>query len=343
MRGGQYNGIKNVELSEFDKPILKQDSILIKNMRAGICGTDLHAYTLEGESVGILPGNQFGHEMCGVIDSIGSGVDGFEVGQRVFVNPVTFRSIPEGYTPTMSADMAGAFSEYVLVEKPQWNVNLFKIPDHVSLDFAVLVEPLSVSMNGVMLAQPQKGQKAIIYGAGTIGLGCLVALKHLGIEDVIVADSVPLRLETVKKLGGIPCDITKTKTNQFALDLWGNLTAGMGMDMNDADLVFDCAGYTGSIRDYLDNAKMGSQLICIALGNGQVPISTSELAFKSVSIKGSCGYTSQANQEVIRMLDSGIDFFPIITATYPLSKISEAFEDATNVNKNIKVIIDHTK
>ena len=48
--------------------------------------------------------------------------------------------------------MAGAFSEYVLVENPQWNVNLFKIPNHVSLDFAVLVEPLSVSMNGVMLA-----------------------------------------------------------------------------------------------------------------------------------------------------------------------------------------------
>ncbi|MFR7592983.1 MAG: zinc-dependent alcohol dehydrogenase [Longibaculum sp.] len=343
MRGGKYNGVRNVELSEFDKPVLRENTLLIKNMRAGICGTDLHAYTLEGESVGILPGNQFGHEMCGVIDSIGSGVEGFEVGERVFVNPVTFRAVPNGYTPTMSADMAGAFSEYVLVENPTWDLNLFKIPNDVSLEYGALIEPLSVSMNGVMLANPKKGQKAIVYGAGTIGLGCLVALKHLGIEDVIVADSVPLRLEAVKKLGGIPCDITKTKTNDFALELWGNLTIGMGMDMNNADLVFDCAGYTGSIRDYLDCAKIGSKLVCIALGNGQVPISTSELAFKSVSIMGSCGYSPEANKEVIHMLDSHIDLSPMITAVYPLSNISYAFEDASDASKNIKVIIDHTK
>ena len=111
MRGGMYNGIKNVSLENFEKPVLKENSLVVKNLRAGICGTDIGAYLRGGDAVGIFPGNQFGHEMVGVIEEIAEGVEGFEKGKTVFVNPTEAREIPEGWNKTMSVDMAGAFSE----------------------------------------------------------------------------------------------------------------------------------------------------------------------------------------------------------------------------------------
>ena len=214
MRGGMYNGIKNVSLENFEKPVLKENSLVVKNLRAGICGTDIGAYLRGGDAVGIFPGNQFGHEMVGVIEEIAEGVEGFEKGKTVFVNPTEAREIPEGWNKTMSVDMAGAFSEYILIENPRWGVNLFEIPENVSLESAAIIEPMCVAMNGVVSARPVKGERAIVYGAGPIGLAAMVELKSMGVEEVIVADAIPLRLEAVEKLGGIACDVTKTPINE---------------------------------------------------------------------------------------------------------------------------------
>ncbi len=343
MRGGKYNGVGKIELTEFDKPVVREGTVLIKNIRAGICGTDLHAYLEEGDSVGIMPGNQFGHEMVGVIEEVGEGVEGFEAGQKVFVNPTTFREYPEGWNFTMSADMAGAFSEYILVEDPQWDYNLFKLPEDIDINYLALTEPLSVSMNGVMLAEPKKEDKAIVYGAGTIGLACLTALKYCGVEEVIVADSVPLRLEAVEKLGGIPCDITKMPTNEFAVERWGSSTGNLGQQTNLADLVFDCAGYPKAIDDYLEYAMPNSKLICIAMGNSPTEITSTEIVAKMITIIGSAGYTPEVIVKVLEMLAAGTDVSPLITDVFPLSEITTAFDEAAKGDQNIKVLIDHSK
>lgn len=76
MTGVQYDGTRRVSVVECPKPNVKGNEALIKVACAGICGTDLHAYEMEGESVGIIPGNIFGHEMVGVIEEVGVGVFG---------------------------------------------------------------------------------------------------------------------------------------------------------------------------------------------------------------------------------------------------------------------------
>lgn len=343
MRAGIYNGIKSVSLGEAAKPEMKPGCVLVKNITAGICGTDLHAYNIEGEGVGIMPGNVFGHEMYGEIVEVAEDVEGFEIGKRVFVNPMCFRNVPEGWTNTMSADMAGAFGEYVLVERPMWDVTLFEIPETVSPIKAALVEPLSVSMNGVLLAGAKKGDKAIVYGAGPIGLGALASLKFMGVEEVIVADTVPLRLETVKKMGGIPCDVTKTPVNEFAKELWGKSMGYLGQETTLADIVIDCAGYPKAITDYLECAGINSKLVCVALGPAREEISTYEVVMKGVQIIGSCGYTPETNKKVIEMLQSDIDVESMVTAVYGLSEFEKAFEEAAKSNENIKVVLEHAK
>lgn len=151
MKAGIYNGVGKVEVMEIAKPECTDGAIIVKNIRSGICGTDLHAYTLEGEGVGILPGNQFGHEMAGVIYE--SEADGFRPGTSVFINPCTFREPTDEMSILMCCDMAGAFSQYVRVDKPQWEYNVFRLPDDLPWDVAALIEPISVALNTSMQSE----------------------------------------------------------------------------------------------------------------------------------------------------------------------------------------------
>lgn len=344
MRGAMYNGVKqDVTLAEWPMPEVKPGTLLVKNILAGICGTDLAAYLKDGDAVGIVAGNRFGHEMVAEIVEVGEGLEGFKPGQIVFVNPGQAREVPEGWTPTMSCDMIGAFSEYVLVEKPQWGVSLFEIPEGVPYEKAVLVEPLGVSMNSVMVTDAKPGDKAIVYGAGPIGLGVLASLRFKGVTDIIVSDTSPNRLEVVKEMGGIPCDVTKKHVNDFAKELWGTEIGNLGQETTVADIVIDCAGHPRSLRDYMDCAKMGSKFAAVALGNTMEEVSVSEICLKVVNIIASCAYTPETIKNVIALIQSDIPVTPMITAVYGLSDVTEAFKQAADGSKNIKVIIDHSK
>lgn len=105
---------------------------MVKVARAGICGSDLTAYRLDGMSVGILYNGQFGHdgqfghEMVGTVHEVGTEVQGVQVGDRVFVNPTVCKR-----NGMLGCDIAGAFSEYVLVEDAAYGYNLFKLAEEM--------------------------------------------------------------------------------------------------------------------------------------------------------------------------------------------------------------------
>ena len=276
MRGAIYKGVGKVELGTFEIPKAGPNDVVVRNMRAGICGTDLHAYLVEGQSVGIRPEHQFGHEMVGYVFEVGENVTGVEEGKKVFVNPVTCKRVKKGYTATEMADMAGAFSEYILVEDAQIDYNLFLFPDELEYDRAVLIEPMSVSMHGVNTANQKPGEKAIIYGAGTIGLGVLIELRAAGVEEVIVSDIGDKRLAIAGKLGGIPFNSQKGDLITFVKEKWGTNQGIMGEETTDADIVMDCAGPKGILEEFMASAKVGSRFIVLALGQGPekiVPLS----------------------------------------------------------------------
>lgn len=344
IRAGIYNGVKDVVLGEVEKPEITPQSIVIKNIRSGICGTDLHAYNIEGPGVGIIPGNQFGHEMAGVIDEVGGEVIGFTPGEHVFINPCTFETPTPEKSILMCCDMAGAFSEYVRCDEPKREYNVFHLDDNLSWDVAALIEPLSVAMNGVVLTRPQKGEKAIVYGAGIIGLCTLACLKYLGIEDVIVCDTVPFRLERVKEMGGIPCNAKEENVNDFAKKMWGATTGNNGEANTDADIVIDCAGYPTSLENIMECAKVGSRIAIVALGTHEEKVTEVNIAYKACAIFGSFAYTPEVNRMVIDMIEKDENpFKPIVTSVYGLSDITKAFEEACKADVNIKVLIDHAK
>mgnify|MGYP002856865002 FL=1 len=341
MRGGMYNGIKDVTLEEFDKPEIEAGAIIVKNVRSGICGTDLHAYDIGGPEVGIHPGNQFGHEMSGIVDEVGEGVEGFQQGDHVFVNPVTFREPTETMSVLMSCDMAGAFSEYVKVSKPVAEYNVFKLEEDMSWDVAAMTEPVSVALNGILKCRPKPGDKVVIYGGGIIGLCALACFKCMGIDEVIVSARNDFRCAKIEEMGGILCDTRKTPLPEFVMDRWGKLIGNNGEDTWNADIVVDCAGYKGGLEEILKYAKCGSQVAIISLGTAEEPLVENNLCFKDMSLHGSFAYTPEVNRKVIDMMYANQAVFaPIATATYGLSEITQAFKDADDHHKNVKVLID---
>lgn len=344
MRGGMYNGLNNVSLESFDRPEVKPGGLVVKNIRSGICGTDLHAYQINGPEVGIHPGNQFGHEMAGIIDEVGEGVSEFKSGDHVFINPVTFREATEEMSVLMSCDMAGAFSEYVAVDHPVSEYNVFKLKNELSWDVAALTEPVSVALNGILKCRPKQDDKVVIYGGGIIGLCALACLKCMGIEEVIVTARNPFRSAKIEEMNGILCNTKEQTAPEFIMNRWGKLTGNNGEDTWNADIVIDCAGYPGAFEEIFKYAKCGSQIAVISLGTSQETLVENDLCFKDISIHGSFAYTPEVNRKAIDyMTDNEKVFMPIVTATYGLSDISEAFKAATDHSKNVKVLIDHAK
>ena len=186
----------DIRLEEMPKPAAGPKDAVIRVARAGICGSDLKAYLFDGHSVGILNkgefgvDGQFGHEMVGTVEEVGSETEGICVGDRVFVNPMRCKR-----NGMLSCDMSGAFSEYVLAEDAAYGYNLRKLQDHVSFDQAVLTEPLGVATHGKNIIGIKPWENVVIYGGGTIGLCALAAAVAAGCRKPVLIDHHDDRLE----------------------------------------------------------------------------------------------------------------------------------------------------
>ena len=134
-----YHGIGDVRVETRPVPECGPEDVIVRTVRASICGSDMTAYLHGGENINILPGREFGHEMVGYIWKKGERVTGVQEEDRVFVEPAKAVEDP------MEANMAGAFSQYMRVRRAQTGKNLYLLPDELSYDDAVLIEPLSVS------------------------------------------------------------------------------------------------------------------------------------------------------------------------------------------------------
>ena len=152
-----------------------------------------------------------GHEFSGIVDSVGSEVTNITPGSRVVVNPMSNQnSIGNG-------GAQGAFAPLILIPNAADGLAVFEIPDDMPMDLAALTEPLSVGLQGVDRVRPQAGEKAVVFGAGPIGLCAVASLKFRGIDDIISIDLSDARLEIASKLGA------RTTLNPNRDDVWARI------------------------------------------------------------------------------------------------------------------------
>lgn len=335
MKGVIYHGIHDISVEDLPVPQPTADDLVLKVMRNGICGSDLHAYNLGGDEIGIRQGGALGHEFVGEVAEVGANVKGIQVGDHVFINP----SRAKGSTSQLA--MAGGLSQLNLVKNAVLNANVFLLPKHLSFDRAVVIEPYAVGIHGKNIVHPAPDQSFCIFGAGPVGLASASGLLQQGITQVVVVDIDDQRLAFAKRLGAHVINSAKNDLTTALKDLFGTGSGLMGDERIGVDTYIDCVGLPSFMTDFIAQAKFGAKFVVVALGAEPVTFKPQFLAMNEISLIGSAIYTATDIQEAIANVAKPDNIFPdIVSAHYPLSESKQAFQRANTDKTALKVVID---
>lgn len=336
MKAALYNGKKNIIMTELETPKAGDRDIVVKNLYASICGTDVAVYQ-HGPGTGhrISVGSEFGHEMVSEVVQVGRDVRNIHVGERVYPYPRLAKKDPG------RAGTTGGFSEYVLIPDAEPGKGIYAVPDEISSKEACLIEPFTVGCRAARRAFPKKGEKAIVFGAGTIGIAAAIALIHFGCEKVMICDHSDFRLKKAENLGFTTCNNGKENLRERATREFGTAMSALGKTC-DVDIFIDAAGAEGIIETYQGMGKVDSRLVVVAVKAGLRPIDVLAMTYGQHAIIGSGGYMPEDVYDVLNIMQSKRwDIESIITDIYPWEKLPEAIERASQVEEALNVVIKY--
>ena len=336
MRAALYNGQKNISMTELETPVAGDNDIVVKNIYASICGTDVAVYE-HGPNTGhkITIGSVFGHEMVSEVIQVGKNVKDIKVGDRVYPYPRLAKGDPR------RAGTTGGFSEYVLIPNAELGKGVYAVPDEIPSKEASLIEPFTVGCRAARRSFPREGENAIVFGAGTIGIAAAIALLHFGCRKVMICDHSDFRLEKARELGFETCNNGKENLQDKALQVFGTAMSALGATC-DVDIYIDAAGADGIIETYQGMGKVNSRLVVVAVKAGLRPIDVLAMTYGQHAIIGSGGYMPEDVEDVLSIMKSGKwNIESIITDEYPWEQLPEAIEKAAKVDEALNVVIHY--
>lgn len=331
MKAVQYHGPRNVEFVDIPKPEAGPGQVLVKVAYCGICGTDIHAYSMEGIFQWELI---LGHEAVGYVEAVGDGIDYVKVGDRVAVGPPgdcgqcyscntgNPNTCINGFPNTLGIgpNTQGAYAEYVLSKFP---VNeLFKIPEGVGFEQAVLFDVLGVGFHAVRRSQMRVGDSVVVSGCGSIGLATIQAAKLSGPNNLITFDPLASKRKLALELGadyafdpGSEDDLAKAKE--------------ILKQANGAQVCFEAAGHPSSVQTCIDLCMPSGQVMLIGNDGRPYQMVTAALGHQQYDLKFSFTYT----KEEITMLFDLISKDKLSTAPYSIHKAP--LDDAINMLEDL--------
>lgn len=334
MKAAIYLGKGQVEIRELSDPVCGDNDVIIKNIYSSICGTDVAVYT-QGPNTGhkITVGGEFGHETISRIVEVGKNITDFQVGERVYPYPLYAKN------DTRRAGTIGGFSEYILVPKARRDHSLYAVPEEIPDRLACLIEPFTVGCRAARRSQPQKGEKAVVFGCGTIGLVAAVALKYFGLEQVMLCDRSDFRLQIAENLGFSICNTDKENFIEAAGDYFQTAPSLTGK-APDIDCWIDAAGAESILDSFMQHGKIISRFVAVAVNNKPRQLDLLHMTYSQKSIIGSGGYFPEDVRDVMTIMASGKwDLESVITQEFSLEQISEAIRTAANPDKALNVTI----
>jgi 2-desacetyl-2-hydroxyethyl bacteriochlorophyllide A dehydrogenase len=336
MKVGIYHGQNDVRVEERPIPSVGSKDVLIRNLRGGICGTDINIVKA-GNEMGIRFGQEFGHELFGEIIEVGSEVTSLKIGMRVAVNPITAKRAGRRYSLEV-----GGFSQYVLIEEAALNYNLYEIADGVTPEEAALMEPMSVGFHGAFSIKPQFNENIVVLGAGPIGLSAAASLIGEGITNVVVVDMDEWRLEKARQLGAKTVNTANEALSAGLAQHFGTVNV-YGVDVPNIDGFVDAAGAPVLFKQVMDIVKPQARIAIIAVYKNEVPVSLAQIMSKEVQIIGASGYT---HEDIVKVIDHinkrKTPITTMVTHVYKLEDIQEAFNKAIDAKETVKVLVDLT-
>jgi threonine dehydrogenase-like Zn-dependent dehydrogenase len=334
MRATVFCDVNKFEIREVPKPYAGVGEAVIRITLTTICGTDLHI--VRGEYP-VSPGLVIGHEPVGVIEELGLGVTGYQVGDRVLVGAIT----PCGQCRAcLAGDLSqcghgdgyealggwrfgntinGAQAEYLLV--PNAQANLAKIPDEVTDEQVLLLADIaSTGFSGAESGNVKIGDTVVVFAQGPIGLCATAGAKLMGASLIIGVDSDENRLKMAKQMGA---DVVLNFNEQDVLAEVKRLTS-VG-----ADVAIEALGTQESFENALRCLRPGGTLSSLGVYSGklQLPYDAFNAGLGGQKIVTTlCPGGKERMRRLIETVRHGrVDLTPLITHTFKLDDIVEAY------------------
>ena len=327
-----------IEFIEIPVPELKEDDVLVKIMRIGVCGSDIHVYHGKHPYTD-YPVTQ-GHEVSGKIEKSGSKVQGLKLGDKVTIQPQVvcghcYPCTHDKYhicddLKVMGFQTTGVASEFFVVDSKK----VIKLPDEMTYEQGAMIEPCAVAVHAVLNGGDVKQFNVLVLGAGPIGNLVAQSAKALGAKAVMITDISDFRLEIAKEVG-IDFTINPTKA-----DISEEIINAFGP--NKADLIIECVGANETINDAIENARKGTDIIVVGVFGDKPTIDLGFIQDRELRVIGNMMYQTSDYIKAIELVKSKkISLEPLMTTHFSFEDYDKAYKLIDDKkDKVMKVFID---
>ena len=334
MKATVFHGANDIRVEEVERPHAGIGEAVIRVTLTTICGTDLHI--VRGEYP-VKPGLVIGHEPVGVIEELGPGVTGYEIGDRVLVGAITpcgqCRACLSGHLSQcghgggyealggwrFGNTINGAQAEYLLV--PHAQANLAKIPDELSDEQVVLLSDIaSTGFSGAEAGQVRIGDAVVIFAQGPIGLCATAGAKLMGASLIIGVDSNGSRLAMALRMGADV--VLNYREVDFVAEV-KRLTDG------GADVAIEALGTAQTFENALRCLRPGGTLSSLGVYSGKLEMPHDAFAAGLGDhriVTTLCPGGKERMRRLLSLVQSGrFDPTPLITHRFSLDEITEGY------------------
>jgi threonine 3-dehydrogenase len=330
-----------LEMMDVPMPEVGPMDVLIKIKKTSICGTDVHIWKWDAWAQRTIPvPMHVGHEFCGVVESVGSGVTDIVPGELVSGeghivcgrcrNCLAGRRHLCPETLGVGVNRPGAFAEYLSI--PYRNV--YKVDPSIPEEVISCFDPLGNAVH-TALSWDLVAEDVLITGAGPIGCMAAAVCRFAGARHVVVTDVNPWRLELAKKLGA-------TRTVNVAEESLADAMKSLRMKEG-FDVALEMSGHPSGLNDILNHTSNGAKVSLLGIFPEKVAIDWDKVIFKGLILKGIYGREMfETWYKMSSMIRAGLDISPVITHRFPVDDFKKGFETMMS-GQSGKVVLDWTK
>lgn len=335
-------GREDLKIETVGIPALGDDDVLVRVKVALTCGTDLKVWKQGYHARMIVPPAIFGHELAGVVESMGRRVNG---GTRVGMRVVPANSAPCGECFYCRRDREnlcenllfnnGAYAEYIRIPGAIVRRNMLEIPEHVSFLDAAMIEPLACVLRGISETCIQPGDTTVIIGCGPIGLKFVRVLSARGVR-VIALGKRKSQIKAAERLGAAAAfDVSQVENPIPAVR---QLTAGQ----RGADSVIEAVGQPLTWQWAIQMVRRGGtvNLFGGCPRDSHVEFDPAALHYSEITLKSTFHHTPRFIREALDCVARGeVRPSDFITGEIPLQELPAMFQHMKHRNGELKTAV----
>ena len=328
MKAARFHEVNEpLRIEDVPVPEIQEDEVLVQVEAVGLCGSDIHI-VFEGVTPTPFKPMILGHEPSGVVARIGLRVEGWELGDRVVVDPLLFcgscRNCITGHTEVclnkklIGVQGEGALAEYVAIPAK----NLVHLPESVpSTVGAIITDAIATPFHALVdRAALKAGETVAIYGAGGVGLHAVQIAKLLGAAQIFV---VEIREEQLERAKGLGADVTINPEDTSPVEAILEATEGLGVDV-----AAEFVGLEQTIAQSVESVLPGGRVVVAGLGPDPIKtVPPTVFVRDQISLLGSYAFTKRNIEQLVDLAATGrLNLEDSITHTFPLEKVNTGLE-----------------